>query len=132
MDVFNLGFAILLSTLFASTNEYSFRKSSSTILAFANTEMSISELQQRGNRLYLENSEKLSVVCQLVDKNNWNLSRSQELTKKYASIGLQPYITFKNKTWWKTYKFPSREKVSSEHWRLEISRDEFLQGIVRI
>lgn len=128
MDLLFLSFTLLFWTSFVNVNGYAFDGSRSTFFAFSNTEMPMDELKQLGNRLYLENSEKLSVVCCLVDKKNWSLSRSKELAKKYAAGGLLPYITFKNKTWWKTYKFPAQNGIPSVHWRLEISRDKFSRG----
>ena len=132
-DLF-LGRFVLLFVVFLSLANkvmgYAFRRNDSSIFfVFSNSEALLEELKLRGNRLELpEHGDKLSIVCKLVDKSNWSVARSKELTEKYASIGLQPYITFKNKTWWKTYKFPPLAPASAS-WQLGIQKDEFLQSM---
>lgn len=103
-----------------------FRKNMDVYFALSNSEMTLDEQKQRGNRLLLiEGEEKFVVFAQLVDKNNWSLARSEEITRKYLLSGLHPYITFRNKTWLKTYKFQS--KVNSR-WRFEVKQDVFEPG----
>ncbi|XP_028391020.1 cation channel sperm-associated protein subunit beta-like [Dendronephthya gigantea] len=54
--------------------------------------MSLDELKQCENRLFLENEKNLTVFCRLVDKQNWSLARSDELNKKYISSGVDDIL----------------------------------------
>ncbi len=128
MNAFCAFILIFLALFFTNTSGYTFRENHDVYFALSNSKMSMEELKQRENRLFLENDEKLVVFCQLVDKQNWSLARSEELTKKYILSGLNPYITFRNKIWWKTYKFQTKEMISNFRWRLEIQRNLFTPG----
>lgn len=68
------------------------------------------------------------ILTVIVDKQTWSLAKSEELTKKYILSGVHPYITFRNKTWWKTYKFQRKEITSNFRWHLQIQRDVFTEG----
>ena len=120
---------IFLALFLTGAGGYTFRENNDVFFAFSNSEMSVEELKQRENRLFLERKdERLTVFCQLVDKQNWSLARSKELTKKYLLSGLHPYITFRNKTWWKTFKFQTNEMILNFRWRLDIQRYVFTPG----
>lgn len=130
MNVFCAYILYFLALFSTSAVGYTFRENHDVYFAVSNFEISLGELKQRENRLFLENSEKLTVFCQLVDKQNWSVAKSEELTKKYILSGVHPYITFRNKTWWKTYKFQMKEVTSNFRWHLQIQRDVFTQGKV--
>lgn len=132
MNAFCACILIFLALVFTNAGGYTFWENHEVYFALSNSEMSMEELKQRENRLFLENDEKLSVFCQLIDKQNWSLARSEELTKKYILSGVHPYITFRNKTWWKTYKFQTKEIISNFRWRLEIQRNVFTPGNILI
>ena len=132
MFVFCAYILYFLVLFFTNAVGYTFRENYDVYFAVSNSEMSLEELEQRGNRLFLENSETLTVFCQLVDKQTWSLAKSEELTKKYILSGVHPYITFRNKTWWKTYKFQRKEITSNFRWHLQIQRDVFTQGKISV
>lgn len=128
MYAFGGSIFVFLALFFTNTLGYTFRENRNIHFALSNSEMSLDELKQRENRLFLENDKKLIVFCRLVDKQNWSLARSEELTKKYILSGLYPYVTFRNKTWWKTFKFQTTGMNANFHWRFEIQRDVFKPG----
>ena len=128
MNAFCGPILIFLALFLTHVGGYTFRENRDVYFALSNSEMSMEELKQRENRLFLENAEKLTVFCQLVDKQNWSIARSEELTKKYIFSGLHPYITFRNKTWWTTYKFQTKETNSNSRWWFEIERSTFTPG----
>ena len=127
MDACRAYILIFLVLFVTGLGGYTFRENNDVFFAFSNSEMSMEKLKQRENRLFLENEESLTVFCQLVDKQNWSLARSKELTKQYLLSGLHPYVTFRNKTWWKTFKFLAKD-ISNIRWRLDIRRYVFTPG----
>lgn len=130
MNGFYACILFFLVVFFTKAGGYTFRENSNVYFALSNSEMSIEQLKERENKLFLENGEPLTVLCQLIDKENWSLARSEDLTKKYILSGLYPYITFRNKTRWSTYKFEIKEATSSFGWRVEIPRSVFTPGSI--